>query len=64
MVERDLDLTLMRRVGPSLYSLLGILGGLIVLIWLVGSLLVSCLTVGAYEDHMVSTVYPTKDALK
>ena len=38
----------------------GILGGLLVVLYLVGSLLVSCLTVNAFEDHLISTVYPTK----
>ena len=32
--------------------------------WLLGYLLVSCLTLNAYEDHMVSAIYPTKDILK
>ena len=53
-----------RRQGPSLYSLLGYIGGLIVIFWLLGYLLVACLTVNAFEDHMVQAVYPTKEILK
>ena len=53
-----------RRLGPSIYNLLAYIGGLIVIFWLLGYLLVSCLTLNAYEDHMVSAIYPTKDILK
>ena len=63
-IERDLGVTLYKRQNPSLYILIGYIGGIIVILWILGYLIVSCLTVNAYEDHMVSTVYPTKEALK
>ena len=62
--ERDLDLTMLRRVGPSFYTMVGTVGGLLVVLFLVGQILVSCLTINAYEDHLVQTLYPTKDILK
>ena len=37
---------------------------MIVILYILGYLIVSCLTLNAYEDHMVQTVYPTKEALK
>ena len=64
VIERNLNVKVFRRLGPSIYSLLAYIGGLIVIFWLLGYLLVSCLTLNAYEDHMVSTIYPTKDILK
>ena len=48
----------------SLHSLLGYLGGLLVVIYIVGYLVVSCLTINSYQDHMVQTLYPTKKVLK
>ena len=51
-------------MGPSIYSLAAYIGGLIVIFYIMGYLLVSCLTINAYEDHMVQTMYPTKDVLK
>ena len=55
---------MLRVRGPSVYAMAASLGGLIVVIYLVGSLLVSCLTIKAYEDHLVQAMYPTKDILK
>ena len=49
---------------PSLYSLIGYIGGMILILWIVGYLIASCLTINAYEDHLVQAVYPTKDVLK
>ena len=63
-IERDLDVTLYKRQYPSLYSLISYIGGMIVILYILGYLIVSCLTLNAYEDHMVQTVYPTKEALK
>ena len=40
------------------------MGGLIVILWLVGYVIVYCLTINSFEDNMVQTMYPTKDALK
>ena len=54
----------MRRQKPSVYALIGTFGGSIVVLYLLGYLLVGCLTIRAFEDHMVQTVYPTKDTLK
>jgi len=62
--SRDLDLTIMRRAGASLYYLASFIGGLIIIFWIIGYILVSCLTMYAYEDYMVGTVYPTKTTLK
>lgn len=62
--SRDLDLTIMRRAGASLYYLTSFIGGLIIIFWIIGYILVSCLTMYAYEDYMVGTVYPTKTTLK
>ena len=53
VIERDLDLQVIRRVRPSLYHYLGILGGLMVILWLLGLCMTRCLTLNAYEDHMV-----------
>ena len=64
VIERDLNLRVYRRLGPSIYSLAAYIGGLIVIFWILGYLLVSCLTINAYEDHMVQAIYPTKDILK
>ena len=60
----DLDLTLLKRQRPSIYTLLATIGGSIVVIYLLGHILVGCLTNNAYEDHLVQTVYPTKAVLK
>jgi len=46
------------------YALVGTIGGSIVILYGLGYLIVACLTVNAYEDHMVQTVYPTKETLK
>ena len=62
--SRDLDLTIHRRVGASLYYLASFIGGLVIIFWIIGYILVSCLTMYAYEDYMVGTVYPTKTTLK
>ena len=64
VLERDLNVKVFRRMGPSIYSLAAYIGGLIVIFYILGYLLVSCLTINAYEDHMVQTMYPTKDVLK
>ena len=64
MIERDLNLKVFRREGPSIYSLAAYIGGIIVVFWLLGYLIVQCLTLNSYEDHMVQAMYPTKDILK
>ena len=65
MLERDLDLSLIRRSRKtSVYAVAGAVGGTIVVLYILGYLLVDCLTTNAYEDHMISTVYPTKEILK
>lgn len=55
---------MLRRQRPSVYALVGTFGGTIVVLYLLGYCMVGCLTVNAYEDHMVQTVYPTKETLK
>lgn len=64
MIEKDLNITVYKKQVPSLYSLVAYVGGLIVIIYLIGYLLVSCLTINSYDDHMVEAVYPTKAILK
>ena len=53
VIERDLDLVLLKRNQPSVYAMAGTLGGVAVVLYLLGACLVSCLTIGAYEDHVV-----------
>lgn len=62
--ERSLSLGVYRREAPSIYRLAANIGGLIVVLWLVGYVVSSCLTVNAYEDHVVQAMYPTKEILK
>ena len=62
--ERNLDLTINRIQGPAYYKLIAYMGGLMVVIWLIGYILEPCLTVNAYEEHILRSVYPTKDVLK
>lgn len=42
----------------------GTIGGIVVIIYLLGYCIVSCLTTGAYDDHLVQAVYPTKESLR
>ena len=62
--ERDLQKKVYSRTGPSMFTLAGIMGGLLVILYLIGYCLNACLTINAYEDHMVQAVYPTKQMLK
>ena len=50
-------MTLLRRQRSSIYDLVGTFGGTIVVLYLLGYCMVGFLTVNAYEDHMVQTVY-------
>lgn len=60
VLERDLDLILLKRSRSSVYAITGNVGGIAVMLYLLGYCIVSCLTTGAYEDHLVQTVYPEK----
>ena len=62
--ERNLDLTIKRIQGPSYYKLIAYMGGVMVVLWLIGYILEPFLTVNAYEEHILRSVYPTKDVLK
>lgn len=64
VIEKDLNITVYKRQVPSLYSLVAYIGGLIVILYLIGYLMVQCLTINSYEDHLVQAVYPTKAILK
>ena len=64
VLSRNLDLTMVRRSSPSVFQVASFMGGLLVALWLIGYCLVSCLTMTAYEDHMVSTAYSSKQLLK
>jgi len=65
VLEKDLDLQVaQQRRQTSVYAMVGTMGGLVVVFYLIGYCLVGCLAGNAYEDNMISTVYPTKDVLK
>lgn len=51
--ERDLDQKVYRQKSTTLYYGAAFMGGIIVILYLIGYALVSCLTVNAQEDHMV-----------
>jgi len=44
--------------------MVGTIGGIAVILYLLGYFIVSCMTVGAYDDHLVQAVYPEKETLK
>ena len=62
--ERNLDLTINRIQGPEYYKLIAYMGGVMVVLWLIGYILEPFVTVNAYEEHILRSVYPKKDVLK
>ena len=62
--ERNLDLTINLIQGPAYYKLIAYMGGVMVVLWLIGYILEPFLTVNAYEENIIRSVYPTKDVLK
>ena len=61
--ERSLDKVVYRRQARGFLSLLGFVGGVILVLWLIGYCIVKAVTIGSYEDQMVQALYPTKHAL-